>query len=179
MNHQDHVNLLKGGIPSPSLAGIWADMGSGTGAFTLALAELLGFGGQIHSVDKDRSAIRQQEKVMANRFPATTVTYHLADYTHPLDLPPLDGMVLANTLHFHPEARRMTVLQLMHSYLRPGGRLILVEYGTDRGNRWVPYPMSFPTWQVVAEQAGFAETTLLATRPSRFLGQIYAALSFK
>jgi SAM-dependent methyltransferase len=116
---------------------------------------------------------------MASRFPATIVTYHTADYTQPLDLPLLDGIVLANTIHFHAEAKRATVLQLMRRYLQPGGRLILVEYGTDRGNRWVPYPMSFPTWQVVAEQAGFTETTLLATRPSRFLGQIYAALSFK
>lgn len=177
MNHNDHVNLLKGGIPTPG--GMWADMGSGTGAFTLALAELLGPIGQIHSVDKDHAALRQQKKVMANRFPATIVTYHIADYTQPLDLPLLDGMVLANTLHFLPEARRADVLQLMRGYLRPGGRLILVEYGTDRGNQWVPYPMSFPTWQIVAEQAGFTETTLLATRSSRFLGQIYAALSFK
>ncbi len=177
MNHNDHVNLLSGGIPTPG--GMWADMGSGTGAFTLALAELLGPTGRIHSVDKDHVALQQQKKVMANRFPATIVTYHIADYTQPLDLPLLDGMVLANTLHFLPEARRAAVLRLMRSYLRPGGRLILVEYGTDRGNRWVPYPMSFPTWQIVAEQAGFTKTTLLTIRPSRFLGQIYAALSFK
>jgi ubiquinone/menaquinone biosynthesis C-methylase UbiE len=158
---------------------MWADMGSGTGAFTLALAELLGPTGQIRSVDKDHSALQQQKKVMANRFPATIVTYHIADYTQPLDLPLLDGMILANTLHFLPKARCAAVLQLMRSYLRPGGRLILVEYDTDRGNRWVPYPMSFPTWQIVTEQAGFTNTTRLVTRPSRFLGQIYAALSFK
>ena len=66
-------NLLKRGLSrGPSSAGVWADMmGSGTGAFTLALAELLGPGGQIHTVDKDRSALRQQKKVMASRFPAT------------------------------------------------------------------------------------------------------------
>ena len=45
MNHQDHVNLLRGGVLSTGV--IWADLGSGTGAFTLALADLLGGTGEI------------------------------------------------------------------------------------------------------------------------------------
>jgi len=40
MKHTEHVNLLRRGIPAPG--GVWADFGSGTGAFTLALAELTG-----------------------------------------------------------------------------------------------------------------------------------------
>ena len=40
MNHDDHVALLRGGIDQPG--GVWADVGSGTGAFTLALADLIG-----------------------------------------------------------------------------------------------------------------------------------------
>ena len=35
MNHRDHVNLLRRGVPEPG--GVWADLGSGAGAFTLAL----------------------------------------------------------------------------------------------------------------------------------------------
>ena len=56
MNHQDHVNLIKAGITPTD--GIWADLGSGTGAFTLALAELLEQDGTIYSVDKDGGALR-------------------------------------------------------------------------------------------------------------------------
>ena len=40
MNHTDHVNLLREGISEPG--GVWAEFGSGSGAFTMALAELLG-----------------------------------------------------------------------------------------------------------------------------------------
>ena len=40
MNHEDHVRLLRKGIVEPG--GVWADFGSGAGAFTLALADLLG-----------------------------------------------------------------------------------------------------------------------------------------
>ena len=113
MNHRDHVNLIKDGIEQPG--GIWADIGSGTGAFTLALAELLGANGTIISVDKDRAALQRQETLMRDRFPQTTLYYNRKDYTKPLDLPPLDGIVMANTLHFHRGRRRDQVLHLMYA----------------------------------------------------------------
>ncbi len=175
MQHADHVELLRQGVPGP--AGVWADLGSGTGAFTLALAELVGPRGEIYSVDRDRGALRIQARRMGERFPALKVHYLVADITRPLDLPSLDGVVMANSLHFQRDKDR--VLQLVGGYLQPGGRLLLVEYGTDRGNAWVPYPLSYPTWEALARRNGFGDTRLLATRPSRFLGQIYSALSVR
>ena len=159
----------------PEPGGVWADIGSGGGAFTLALADLIGASGTIYSVDKDRGALREQERRMHARFPATTVHYRIADYTERLDLPPLDGVVMANSLHF--QRKKDAVVRLVRGILRPDGRLILVEYDTDRGNRWVPYPLSYRTWEAVASRNGFASTTLLMTVPSRFLGQIYSAAS--
>ena len=173
MNHEDHINLLRKGIPGRG--GIWADLGSGTGAFTLALADVLGPLAHIYTVDKDRSALREQERAMRARFPAITVHYIAADFTHRLDLPPLDGIVMANSLHFVREKR--AVVQLIRTYLRPGGRLIIVEYNIDRGNMWVPYPFSYSTWEELARQNGFVDTRLLTTRPSRFLGEMYSAVS--
>jgi ubiquinone/menaquinone biosynthesis C-methylase UbiE len=173
MNHADHVNLLRGGVSGPG--GVWADFGSGTGAFTLALAELIGPTGKIHSVDKDRGAIKEQEQALRARFPGLTVHYHTADFTHPLGLPPLDGVVMANALHFQRD--KEAVVRLIRGYLKPGGRLMLVEYNVDRGNFAVPHPLSYATWEALARRSGFAETRLLARRPSRFLGEIYSALS--
>ena len=173
MNHNDHVNLLRNGIPGPG--GVWADLGSGSGAFTLALADLIGATGHIYSVDKDRGALREQERAMRSRFSGTTVHYLTADFTQLLDLPPLDGIVMANSLHY--VRKKDPVLQLVHSYLKPGGRLLIVEYNADRGNMWVPYPFSYHTWEVLARQNGFSGTQLLATVPSRFFGEIYSAVS--
>ena len=173
MNHKDHVYLLQKGVPGQG--GIWADLGSGTGAFTLALANLVGPTGQIYSVDRDKAALREQERAMRASFPATTVHYITGDFTRRLDLPLLDGIVMANSLHF--VSQKDPLLQLVRSYLRPGGRLILVEYNTDRGNMWVPYPLSYSTWETLARQNGFAQTQLLATVPSRFFGEMYSALS--
>jgi len=114
---------------------------------------------------------------MEARFPAVSVRYQVADFTQPLDLPPLDGLLMANSLHFlrdkAPTLRRLVAL------LKPGGRLVLVEYNADRGNRWVPYPLSYETWRGLAERCGLEGTRLLATVPSRFLGEIYAALSLR
>lgn len=173
MDHQDHVNLLRKGIDTPG--GVWADLGSGGGAFTLALADLIGPEGTIYSVDKSAGALREQEQEMRVRFPETTARYIVADFTRRLDLPPLDGVVMANSLHYVKQKDAM--IQLVRSYLKPGGRFLLVEYNADRGNMWVPYPLSFGTWETLARKNGFASTQLLATVPSRFLGSMYSALS--
>src|SRR5439155_2367485 len=173
MNHNDHVNLLRKGIPGPG--GVWGDLGSGSGAFTLALADLIGPSGHIYSVDKDRGALREQERAMRSRFSGTTVHYLTADFTQRLDLPPLYGIVMANSLHY--VRKKDPVLQLVRSYLKPGGRLLIVEYNADRGNMWVPYPFSYPTWESMARQNGFSSTQLLATRPSSFSGEMYSAVS--
>lgn len=173
MNHEDHVGLLRGGIPTPG--GVWADLGSGWGAFTLALADLLGPGATIYSVDKDRSSLREQEAEMRKRFPGTEVNYIAADFTDPLNLPPLDGIVMSNALHF--VRRKEPVLERIKGYMKPGGRFILVEYNADWGNPWVPHPISYPTWEKLAARSGFASTRLLATVPSRFLKEIYSAVS--
>ena len=34
-------------------------------------------------------------------------------------------------------------------YLKPEGRLIVVEYDTDSGNRWVPYPLSYAAFREI------------------------------
>lgn len=173
MNHTDHLNLLRKGIPAPG--GAWADLGSGSGAFTLALAELIGSEGKIYSIDKEQGALRQQEQMMRAMFPVMIVQYIVANFTRQLDLPPLDGIVMANSLHY--VRKKEPFLQQIRAYLRPGGRLLLVEYNADRGNPWVPYPLSYNTWAKLADQNGFTRTQLLATVPSRFLDEMYSAVS--
>ena len=174
MNHDDHVRLIREGVAGGG--NLWADLGSGSGAFTLALADLLGPGGHIYSVDRDARALREQREALQARFPAVTLEQRVADFTRPLDLPPLDGVVMANSLHF--QRRKEPVLALARGMLKPGGRLVLVEYNADRGNIWVPHPLSYPTWEKLALDNGFVGTRLLATIPSRFLREIYSALSY-
>ena len=164
MDHADHVNLIRGGVATRG--GRWADLGAGEGAFTLALAELVGPAGHIVAVDKDRRALR----ALDGRFETL-----VADFTKPLDLHDLDGIVMANSLHYVRD--KDPVLRAVRDMLRPGGRLIIVEYGTDRGNAWVPYPFTFAVWEKLAQRAGFKTSRPLSSVPSRWLGTIYSAVS--
>ena len=174
MNHQDHVNLITKGV---SGTGTWADLGSGRGAFTLALADCLDTPSHIYSVDIDSRALKTQEMRMNTEFPDIDADFIQKDFTHPLELPPLDGILMANSLHFVQD--KIQVLRLIQTYLKDDGRLVMVEYDTAQGNYAVPYPMTFARWTQIAEKAGFSETKLLATRPSRFLGQFFSSVSYR
>jgi len=104
-----------------------------------------------------------------------TIEPKVGDFTRRLDLSNLDGIVMANSLHF--VRNKAPVLESVRSMLRPGGKLIVVEYGTDRGNPWVPHPFTYERWESMAAQAGFAKTRLLRTIPSRYTGNMYSAVS--
>ena len=164
MTNAELVALIEGGVGERG--GRWADLGAGEGAFTLALRELQGPSAHIVAVDKDARALR----AIGHGIETQT-----ADFTKPLDLHDLDGVVMANSLHFVRD--KQPVLDRVHAMLRPGGRLIIVEYGADRGNPWVPYPFTFSRWETMAARAGFKNTTLLKTVPSRWLGSMYSASS--
>jgi ubiquinone/menaquinone biosynthesis C-methylase UbiE len=172
MDHADHVRLLRDGVTG---GGTWADLGAGTGAFTLALAELVGPGGEVIAVDRDRGALRGLERAL--RPGGATVRTLGADFTKPIDLASLDGVVMANSLHFVHD--KTAVLALVHRMLKPSGRLLVVEYDANKGNLWVPHPLSFETWRALADANGFSDTRKLASVPSRFLGRIYAAESLR
>jgi SAM-dependent methyltransferase len=175
VKHADHVALIRDGVAGGGP--VWADLGSGEGAFTLALADVLGPGAAIHSVDVDEAALRRQAAEMRSRFPATGLLQQTADFTRPLDLPSLDGIVLANSLHFVRD--KVPVLERLLGHLRTAGRVVLVEYDSDAGNTWVPYPLSYRSWEKLAAAAGLRDTRKLAAVPSRFLGSIYSALSLR
>ena len=175
MDHADHVRLLRDGV-GDARGGTWADVGAGSGAFTLALADLLGPGARIVAVDRDAGALREAARAVAARFPETRLDARVADLEHPLELPPLDGLIAANSLHFIDPERQTAAVGRLAAYLRPAGRFLVVEYDTDEGNPWVPHPFSFLTWARIAVSAGLTSPVRIGRVPSRFLGAIYAAV---
>jgi len=176
MNHSDHVALLRPANLHPS--GTWADLGAGSGAFTLALRELVGAQASIYAVDRERPRLGELERAWRKRFGDTTGLNLLeADFTRSLHLPALDGVLMANSLHFFRD--KQSVLKYVGSFLKPEGMLLLVEYNMDAGNVWVPYPLSFKTYETLAPQAGFSAPRLLGTHPSTFLRGFYSAEAYK
>lgn len=174
MDHSDHVHLLRPAGLAPG--GTWADLGAGAGAFTLALRELIGPQAEIYAVDKDAARLAALSRNWAARFGDSTALHLVtADFTRPLSVPPLDGVVMANSLHYYRD--KESVLRHVRTLLKPDGILLLVEYNVDRGNLWVPHPLSFETFRGLAPRAGFSEPRLLASHPSSFLREFYSALA--
>ena len=63
MVHRDHVSLIEKSIKK---GGIWADFGSGEGAFTLALRDVAGEDVEIYSIDADSHALQKQKNYFAH-----------------------------------------------------------------------------------------------------------------
>jgi ubiquinone/menaquinone biosynthesis C-methylase UbiE len=176
MEHHDHVNLLRPADVEPG--GTWADLGAGSGAFTLALRELAGPEANLYAVDKDARSLEALERNFQARFGSSSNLSLMAqDFSKPLSLPALDGVLMANSLHFFRQ--KAPILQHVRRYLKPGGILLLVEYDVDAGNMWVPYPISFESWRKLAPQAGFSQPRLLGQAPSRFLKGFYSAAAYQ
>ena len=176
MDHHDHVDLLRPADLSPGAS--FADLGAGSGAFTLALRELLGLSAEIYAVDRDRNRLNMLEQAHRSRF-GSVENLHLifADFTNKINLPLLDGVLMANSLHFFRDKEK--ILRHVRTFLKPNGMLILVEYNVDRGNPWVPHPLSFETFCDLAPRVGFSEPRSLAKKTSSFLREFYSALTHK
>ncbi len=147
MDHADHVALLR---PAVAPGGTWADIGAGEGAFTLALADLLGPGGRIVAVDRDRHALERNTEAVRTRFPGVAIEAIVADFQRPLTLPRLDGLVAANSLHFVGRRQQVEVVAALATHVATAGRFVVVEYDADRGNLWVPHPFSYGSWERLA-----------------------------
>ena len=171
MNHPDHVALIRDGVAGAGAR--WLELGAGDGTFTLALADVLGPSASIVALDRDRQALERLGGRLADRFPRAAVDTLAGDFTAGLPAGPFDGVLAANSLHYVRDPR--PVLAAIRSILVPGGRLVLVEYDADRGNQWVPFPISFARWRTLAPAAGFAPPVRLHRVPSRFLEAIYGA----
>src|SRR5260370_11981284 len=89
--------LISPGIVAPG--GVWADFGSGTGIFTRELYGLLGPTCELYSIDRNARDLEQQRRSFAQAFPTANVHFLHANFTHPIQLPPLARIVIANALH--------------------------------------------------------------------------------
>ncbi len=164
------IRLLEKGIEKTSRA-VWADLGAGSGVFTKALATLLGESNMVYAVDKDEAAL--QFNLHRDLLNVKTIT---ADFNKDeLNLPPLDGILMANSLHYIKS--KLSFVTKLKTMLKPQGRLVIVEYDTLAANTWVPYPIDFKSLTKLMSEAGFSSVIKLDEEPSRFRhGSIYSAL---
>ena len=149
----------------------WADLGSGEGLFTRALASLLQAGSKIFAIDRE---VKLTDSIYST--PGISIEMIKADFIRedwPFDS--LDGLMMANSFHF--VKNKIPFISKMLNHLKPGASLLIIEYDTDRSNRWVPYPISFQKLVQLFKELGLAGLTKINQRPSVFsMSSIYSAI---
>jgi ubiquinone/menaquinone biosynthesis C-methylase UbiE len=154
---------------------VWADFGSGDGAFTLALRKLGGPNMELYSVDRSKARLNRQREAFVREFELSRLHLIYADFQEKLELPQLDGILMANALHFVQD--KLSFVNRVRGYLKPSGKFLIVEYDIDEGNPFVPYPVSYRALIDIMQGAGFTKPELLARVPSRYWTQIYSAVA--
>lgn len=173
MELQQAVALIASAVKKEH--GVWADVGAGTGLFTLALQHLLQEG-TVYALDKNPHALWKLASSAQVR-----IKVEEADFTKALSLPALDGIVMASALHYASEP--VVVFNQLLNCLKPEGVFILVEYETNTPNfPWIPYPVPLHRFKAVvtASQYSLSEVIPISTVPSVYGHEhIYSAYVIK
>jgi hypothetical protein len=168
MKLPEAISLIQKGIIPHSSPQTWADLGAGNGLFSEALCSILLPGSTVHAVDLH---------IQPNLEHHSSIIFHQADFVKDkLPVPTLDGILMANSLHYVQD-QVACIQQLKIHFRNCAGVFILVEYDTDRGNQWVPYPVSFARAKTIFGDAGFSKIEKIGERPSMYRrDSMYAAL---
>jgi 2-polyprenyl-3-methyl-5-hydroxy-6-metoxy-1,4-benzoquinol methylase len=168
------IRLIKKGVTNSETVQTWADFGAGTGLFTQALANCLNHESTIYAIDKDWTSLAKLDTKL--------LSAHIKKINHDfisenLDIELLDGIIIANALHF-VNNKRSFLLQLKKK-LKPSGKIIIIEYEMTFGNAWVPYPVNLDALQKLSDEIGLT-TTKLDEEPSMYnQTTMYSALLIK
>jgi SAM-dependent methyltransferase len=164
----DAIKLINSDRLDGSRQQQWADIGCGNGIFSKALLSLLPKGSIIYAIDRQPASFKEEG-----------IKFIQQDFEKdPLSLPPLDGLIMANALHF--VKNKPAFLQNIRKHLLPGGIFILVEYDTDAANKYVPWPISCGSAATLFKQAGFEQFEKINEHPSVYhRANMYAAHCIK
>lgn len=125
-----------------------ADLGCGTGLFTIEMAERVGATGQVYAVDIQSPMLAYaKERINAAGLSRRVRFYHSGIHTLPLPDKSVDVALMAAVLGELPA--RLLALDEVRRILKPGARLAISEELPDPA--YTPAPLA-RRW---AEQAGF------------------------
>lgn len=172
MNFADGVRLISHPAIIHAAPAHWADLGCGTGFFTGVLSSLLARGSTVYAIDADAGAVK---KVKVNEG-IHLQTFSLDFVQQPLPFNKVDGILLANALHYVKD--KNSFIEKLRQHLAVSGVLLFVEYDTSAANPWVPYPIMFTALQQLCQQHGFTTVEKINSMPSAFgRSNLYGAVA--
>jgi SAM-dependent methyltransferase len=169
---KEAIEFIRPAVPADSM--VWAEFGAGRGMFTQALAAILDKDATVFAIDRDPGAVRAL-RVLPKPVIAVTGDFRDLDAIEQLRGVRLDGALFANALHFVGDAD--IVLSHALDFVRPGGRIVVIEYDSDRPNRWVPHPIPAERLTAIARSAGLTTPEIVARRASAYHGAMYCAIA--
>jgi SAM-dependent methyltransferase len=173
MDARDAARLIE---PAVTVGSVWADLGAGRGTFTMALAGLLGPRGHVYAVEREPRALAALHAlIQGTHGDRARISVLPGDFTAPLALPALDGVLLANSLHFVPDEQQAPLLAHLMLAVPAKGPILIVEYDSRPRSRWVPFPVSLMRLETLSRDAGLTSPVLLGRRESEYGGTMYAA----
>ena len=133
-----------------------ADVGSGSGYFTLRLAERVGPGGRVYAVDVDPDMVRHLNRRVRDAG-LDNVRSVLADFDDPLLADAtVDRFFICDTWHHVEDQAKY--LALMKKVLRPGGEVVMIDFKKESTPMGPPLTMRIAQPDLVRQMqgAGFA-----------------------
>jgi precorrin-6B methylase 2 len=106
-----------------------ADIGAGTGYYTWQLAKKVGPGGRVYAVDVQPEMIGMLDSQMAKRGVRNVVSVLGSETTVKLPPASVDLAIMVDV--YHELAYPAEVLDSIVSALKPGGRVVFVEYRAE------------------------------------------------
>lgn len=170
MTRSEATDLIKSGIYPADMPQTWADLGAGNGLFSQALATQLANGSVIYPIDTAAVV-----KTITSPTSGVSIKPIQMDMTSAELNVRFDGVLMANSMHFVQDQQAF-LLKWVNA-LKPGGRILVVEYDLTEPNPWVPFPISFNALVKLATSVGCREISRLAEKPSLYNHSvIYSAL---
>ena len=111
-------------------ASVVADLGAGSGWFTLKLAGRVGPNGMVYADDVQRQMI-QAIKIRVDRLGLKNVTTVLGTSTDPRLPAPIDAVLIVDA--YHEMEQPVMLLRNLATSLRPEGRIGIVDFTKDGG----------------------------------------------
>ena len=169
MKIKDAETLIQKAFDEDGGIECWADLGCGSGIFTYAVANCLKAGSTIYAVDKEMPVLSPTNNVNIQCIRADMETIIFRNNE-------LDGILMANSFHYVKD--KNSLIQRIRNFLKSDGRFLIVEYDTDKSNRWVPFPITFQELLLLFKNNGFHKVEKIGERSSIFGPQkMYACVA--
>ncbi len=155
--------------------GLWIDAASGDGVFAEVLLELATPDTTVACLDLKDRPLQHCKSAIDNH--DHRIAAIQADLCSPFPIKGADGIILANALHFFPFDEQMQILRRCFRTLKKSGKLVIVEYNTNRPTGPVPHPVPLDRIDHLLLRSGFQSPRISSVVGSSYLGEMYAVLA--